>query len=487
MAGGPAVVLHPCDPAFCHPDRIQAGHAGRLHPRALRPLQQDRFHGRTRAGPRHFFGRQGAGAGRNSSAIGLHHLQRVHRRLCGRAHDQRRDCRWSSARSRSSPSASSDRASPMVSSLAGRNFGAGAAVGHRNCRGRVLQSLVSPEPGWPLAPVARPCRGASAVGSGTATAYQLGAASRSTALGKSVGGVAAIGKTGAVAAFSPLRRAISDGAQSGARGGLCRNRRTHGGVAPCPPRPIDGPPDWARRMKRQPIPSTRPLDGRPCHPLRRSWRRLARSSASPKGPPDVPTTQCPIWLPRPNQGHPLPEGRPGLVRAHRLGPAFRPAKLAPHGDGLPRPVWPGLMRVPRPGNPDAQQRRSLTWSKSTISVAAQAVAPALGRISPDRSTDRLASRPLRRACPEVPAGPIVLSPNWLRAYDFATDRGAVRAKRPCPVVNDPFAQVGDTQISIGGLGCHFAPSTRAFRRRLDRAGATENGQLVHNLNAGPPS
>lgn len=93
-------------------------------------------------------------------------------------------------------------------------------------------------------------RGASAVGSGTATAYQLGAASRSTALGKSVGGVAAVGKTGAVAAFSPLRRAVSEGAQSGARSAYAATGgRMAGGAQPSPAN--DDPPDWARRMKRQ--------------------------------------------------------------------------------------------------------------------------------------------------------------------------------------------------------------------------------------------
>ncbi|MEO0994854.1 MAG: P-type conjugative transfer protein TrbL, partial [Pseudomonadota bacterium] len=93
-------------------------------------------------------------------------------------------------------------------------------------------------------------RGASAVGSGTATAYQLGTTSRSTALGKSVGGVAAVGRTGAVAAFSPLRRAISDGAGSGARTAYAATGgRFAGSTLPSPAN--DGPPDWARRMKRQ--------------------------------------------------------------------------------------------------------------------------------------------------------------------------------------------------------------------------------------------
>jgi type IV secretion system protein TrbL len=62
--------------------------------------------------------------------------------------------------------------------------------------------------------------------------------------------VAAIGRTGAVAAFSPLRRAISDGAQSGARAAYAATGgRMAGGALPYPAN--DGPPDWARRMKRQ--------------------------------------------------------------------------------------------------------------------------------------------------------------------------------------------------------------------------------------------
>jgi type IV secretion system protein TrbL len=92
--------------------------------------------------------------------------------------------------------------------------------------------------------------GASAIGSGTATAYQLGAASRSTGLGKTVGGVAAVGRTGAVAAFSPLRRAISEGAQTGSRVAYAATGgRLAGGAAGAPA--SGGQPDWARRMKRQ--------------------------------------------------------------------------------------------------------------------------------------------------------------------------------------------------------------------------------------------
>lgn len=131
----------------------------------------------------------------------------------------------------------------------GPQLGAGAAVGTGIAVGGAAVAGVAGTR-MALGTGGSALRGASTVGSGTATAYQLGAASRSTALGKSVGGVAAVGKTGAVAAFSPLRRAISDGAQSGARAAYAATGgRMAGGALPSPTN--DGPPDWARRMKRQ--------------------------------------------------------------------------------------------------------------------------------------------------------------------------------------------------------------------------------------------
>ncbi|MEO0993396.1 MAG: P-type conjugative transfer protein TrbL [Pseudomonadota bacterium] len=131
----------------------------------------------------------------------------------------------------------------------GPQLGAGAAVGTGIAVGGAAVAGVAGTR-MALGTGGSALRGASAVGSGTATAYQLGAASRSTALGKSVGGVAAVGTTGAVAAFSPLRRAISDGAQSGARAAYAATGgRMAGSALPSPTN--DGPPDWARRMKRQ--------------------------------------------------------------------------------------------------------------------------------------------------------------------------------------------------------------------------------------------
>ena len=79
--------------------------------------------------------------------------------------------------------------------------------------------------------------------------------------------------------------------------------------------------------------------------------------------------------------------------------------------------------------------------------AAQAVAPA---VSDFRPTDPQIAWHLARFIENVrqlPADPVVLRQNWLRAYDFATDRGAValndHARR-----DDPFARVGDTQVSV---------------------------------------
>ena len=47
----------------------------------------------------------------------------------------------------------------------------------------------------------------------------------------------------------------------------------------------------------------------------------------------------------------------------------------------------------------------------------------------------------------VPADPIVVRQNWLRAYDFTTDKGAL-ALNGYAQANDPFAKVGKVQVSI---------------------------------------
>lgn len=79
--------------------------------------------------------------------------------------------------------------------------------------------------------------------------------------------------------------------------------------------------------------------------------------------------------------------------------------------------------------------------------AAQAVSPAVADYRP---TDPQIAFHLARFIEnvrQIPADPIVLRQNWLTAYDFATDRGAI-ALNDYARVNDPFAEVGETQIAV---------------------------------------
>jgi len=78
---------------------------------------------------------------------------------------------------------------------------------------------------------------------------------------------------------------------------------------------------------------------------------------------------------------------------------------------------------------------------------AQAVAPADGSYQP---TDPEIAFHLARFIEDVrglPADAIVLRQDWLRAYDFTTDRGAA-ALNDYARTNDPFANLGKLQISV---------------------------------------
>lgn len=129
---------------------------------------------------------------------------------------------------------------------------------------------------------------------------------------------------------------------------------------------------------------------------------------------------------------------------------------------------------------------ALTWQSTRSSVvpyvvevdnlgAAQAVAPALAEYRP---TDPQIAWHLARFVEhvrQVPADPIVLRQNWLRAYDFATDRGAV-ALNDHARVNDPFAQIGDTQVSVEVSSVIRASDTSFRVAWIERR--YENGQLA---------
>ncbi|AMX97829.1 MULTISPECIES: conjugal transfer protein TrbF [Mesorhizobium] len=78
---------------------------------------------------------------------------------------------------------------------------------------------------------------------------------------------------------------------------------------------------------------------------------------------------------------------------------------------------------------------------------AQAVAPAVADYRP---TDPQIAWHLARFIEQirsVPDDPVIVRQNWLRAYDYTTDRGAV-SLNDYARVNDPFAKVGKVQIAI---------------------------------------
>ena len=106
---------------------------------------------------------------------------------------------------------------------------------------------------------------------------------------------------------------------------------------------------------------------------------------------------------------------------------------------------------------------------------AQAVAPATADYRP---TDPQIAFHLARFIEnvrQVPADPIVLRQSWLRAYDFTTDRGAL-ALNDHARINDPFARVGDTQVSVE-VSSVIRASDNSFRIAwIERR--YQNGQLA---------
>jgi type IV secretion system protein TrbF len=78
---------------------------------------------------------------------------------------------------------------------------------------------------------------------------------------------------------------------------------------------------------------------------------------------------------------------------------------------------------------------------------AQAIAPASADYQP---TDPQIAYHLARFIEDVrglPADPVILRQQWLRAYDFTTDRGAA-ALNDYARANDPFANLGKVQVSV---------------------------------------
>jgi type IV secretion system protein VirB5 len=106
---------------------------------------------------------------------------------------------------------------------------------------------------------------------------------------------------------------------------------------------------------------------------------------------------------------------------------------------------------------------------------AQSVAPASADYRP---TDPQVAWHLARFIEQVrsiPADPIIVRQNWLRAYDWTTDRGA-SALNDYARTNDPFTKVGKQQIAVE-VSSVIRASADSFRVAWTEK-RYENGQLA---------
>lgn len=105
---------------------------------------------------------------------------------------------------------------------------------------------------------------------------------------------------------------------------------------------------------------------------------------------------------------------------------------------------------------------------------AQAVAPAVADYKP---TDPQIAWHLARFIEQVrsiPVDAVIVRQNWLRAYEFTTERGAI-ALNDYARANDPFTKVGKTQVSVE-ISSVIRASPDSFRIAwVERS--FENGQL----------
>ena len=105
---------------------------------------------------------------------------------------------------------------------------------------------------------------------------------------------------------------------------------------------------------------------------------------------------------------------------------------------------------------------------------AQAVAPATADYRP---TDPQVAWHLARFIEQVrsiPADPVIVRQNWLRAYEWTTDRGSA-ALNDYARANDPFAKVGKQQVAVD-VSSVIRASPDSFRVAWTER-RYENGQL----------
>jgi type IV secretory pathway TrbF-like protein len=122
---------------------------------------------------------------------------------------------------------------------------------------------------------------------------------------------------------------------------------------------------------------------------------------------------------------------------------------------------------------------------------ARAVAPATADYRPADPQIAFHLARFIEAVRTLPADPIVLRQNWLRAYDFTTDRGAL-ALNDYARQADPFAQVGKTEVAVDVSSVIRASPTSfrvAWTERRYQDGAlasTERWSAILTLVLQPP-
>ncbi len=123
---------------------------------------------------------------------------------------------------------------------------------------------------------------------------------------------------------------------------------------------------------------------------------------------------------------------------------------------------------------------------------AQAVSPATADYQP---TDPQIAWHLARFVQEVrsiPADPVVLRQDWLDAYNYVTDKGAL-ALNDYARTSDPFSKVGKTQVAVE-VSSVIRASADSFRvawteRRYvdDALAATERWSAILTIVVQPPT
>ena len=106
---------------------------------------------------------------------------------------------------------------------------------------------------------------------------------------------------------------------------------------------------------------------------------------------------------------------------------------------------------------------------------AQAIAPAIADYKPTDPQIAFHLAHFIEDVRSVPADAVILRQQWLRAYDFTTDRGA-SALNDFARTHDPFANLGKTQIAVD-VSSVIRASPDSFRISWTQR-RYENGQLA---------